>query len=220
MTAEHATLAKAGLLDQFGDLDIYLFAQLLHGRIRPGMRILDVGCGAGRNLVYLLRAGYDVSAVDISADAVAATRQLAAAIAPLVPDENFRVESADALSFDDERFDVVISSAVLHFARDAADFDAMLDGMWRVLRPGGLLFARLASTIGLPLAQFTPLGNGRFRMPDGSDRYVVDEAALMAGTARLGGCLADPLKTTVVQHARCMTTWVLRKQLAASRTTR
>jgi hypothetical protein len=41
---------------------------------------------------------------------------------------------------------------------------------------------------------------------------VVDEAQLLAITEALGGTLLDPLKTTVVQDQRCMTTWVIRKQ--------
>jgi tellurite methyltransferase len=103
----------------------------------------------------------------------------------------------------------VIASAVLHFARDAAHFEAMLRQLWRVLRPGGLFFARLASNIGIADAVM-PLGNGRFRLPDGSDRYLVDAATIEAWTERLGGALLDPIKTTVVQDQRSMTTWVCR----------
>jgi tellurite methyltransferase len=59
--------------------------------------------------------------------------------------------------------------------------------------------------------RFTPLGGRRFRLLDGSDRFLVDEAYLLDLTSALGGDLLDPLKTTVVQNLRCMTTWVLRK---------
>ena len=52
-------------------------------------------------------------------------------------------------------------------------------------------------------------------MPDGSERYLVDEALLCRLTGELGGQLADPLKTTVVQNQRCMTTWVVRKDSGA-----
>ena len=82
--------------------------------------------------------------------------------------------------------------------------------MWRLLRPGGLLFARLASDIGME-ARMRPLGGRRFTMPDGSDRYLVNEATLLEWTRVLRGRLLDPLKTTVVQDQRCMTTWVVRK---------
>jgi SAM-dependent methyltransferase len=192
----------------FGDIDIYLFDQLLRDRIRTGMRVLDAGCGWGRNLVYLLRSGFDVRAADADAAAVAAVRRLAADVAPHLPEQNFRIEPIEAMSFEPASADVVISSAVLHFARDPDHFDAMLRGSWRMLAPGGLFFCRLASSIGME-ARIRPIGSGRYRLPDGSDRFLVDEATLMRYTAELGGRLLDPVKTTVVQGQRSMTTWVL-----------
>jgi hypothetical protein len=105
--------------------------------------------------------------------------------------------------------DAVVCSAVLHFARDRAHFDRMVGEMWRVLAPGGLFFARLASSIGIePLVSAAV---GRVRLPDGSDRFVVDERLLLDTTHRLGGTFADPVKTTNVQDQRCMTTWVVEK---------
>jgi tellurite methyltransferase len=197
--------------EQFGQIDIYLFDQILRGRIAPGMRILDAGCGGGRNLVYFLREGYDVRAADADTAAIESVRSLARMLAPSLPSANFRVEPIEAMSFDDTCADVVISSAVLHFARDDAHFDSMLNGSWRVLKRGGLFFCRLASTIGIE-TEVRPIQGRRHRLPDGSDRYLVDEALLVSAAERLGGELADPLKTTVVQHQRSMTTWVLRKK--------
>jgi len=114
------------------------------------------------------------------------------------------------LPFPDAYFDAVLCSAVLHFAVDEAEFEAILAEIWRVLRPGGLFFARLASTIGVERA-VEPLEGRWHRLPDGSDRFLVDEAYLMRLTDALGGGLLDPLKTTVVQGTRAMTTWVVRK---------
>jgi SAM-dependent methyltransferase len=196
------------LQQQFGNIDIYLFDQLLRGNIAPGMRILDAGCGGGRNLVYLLREGYDIHATDQHPEAIAHTRSLAADLAPNLPAENFRVEPIETLSFPDATFDIVLCNAVLHFARDDAHFNAMLHSLWRVLKPGGLLFCRLASTIGMPHQHLT---GHRFLAPDGVERYCVDEALLMNLTAKLNAELIDPIKTTVVQNQRCMTTWVLCK---------
>ncbi len=204
------TLLALDLRDTFGDIDIYLFDQLLRGRITAGMRVLDAGCGAGRNIRYLLRAGCDLRAADADAAAVASVRRLAAGLAPHLPPENFRVEAVEAMTFDDRSADAVLSSAVLHFARDPAHFDAMLRGTWRVLAPGGLFFCRLASTIGMA-DRVVPVGSGRYRLPDGSERFLVDEARLETAAAGLGGALLDPIKTTVVQDQRSMTTWVLRK---------
>jgi len=200
----------ATLQEQFGQIDIYLFDQLLRGRIAPGMRIVDAGCGGGRNLVFLMREGYEVFAVDADAQAVEYVKRLAATLAPGLPVENFRVESIEGMSFPDDFADVVISSAVLHFAPDDAHFLGMLRGSWRVLRPGGVFFCRLASSIGIENRVQCVTGR-RFRLPDGSERYLVDEAMLMRLTEELGGVQLDPLKTTVVQNQRSMTTWVMRK---------
>lgn len=196
----------AALMDQFGQIDIYLFDQLLRQRITTDMTVLDAGCGNGRNLVYLLRQGCRTYGVDASVRAVACTRELASRLSPDTPPDRFRTESLEAMSFDDGIFDAVICSAVLHFAEGRDHFDRMVDEMWRVLAPGGLLFARLASSIGIE-ETIVPLGSGRYRLPDGSDRYLVDEAQLLEKTAQLSGRLADPLKTTNVQGLRCMTTW-------------
>ena len=174
------------------------------------MRVLDAGCGPGRNLVYLLRSGYEVFAVDAEPVAVGAVRKLAAALAPALPAENIRAEPIEHMTFADASFDVVLSSAVMHFARDDAQFEAMLGEMWRVLKPGGLFFCRLASSIGME-ARVRRLHGRWHALPDQSERYLVDEARLLELTRALGGVLVDPLKTTVVQDQRCMTTWVVRK---------
>ena len=55
------------------------------------------------------------------------------------------------------------------------------------------------------------VGAGRFLLPDGSERYLITEARLMKLTAQLGGELMDPIKTTIVQNQRSMTTWVMRR---------
>ncbi len=202
------------LVEQFGNIDIYLFDQLLRGNIAPGMRVLDAGCGGGRNLVYLLREGYEVFGVDASAEAVEHVRLVASRLTPRLEAGNFRVEAVEAMSFPDGFADVVISNAVLHFAKDDAQFEAMVRAMWRVLKPGGLLFCRLASTIGMDTERpFQPIAGRKFLMPGGMEWYLVDAALLTRLTEELGGELVDPLKTTVVQGVRCMTTWVMRKRV-------
>lgn len=201
------------LQEQFGPIDIYLFDQILRGNISPEMRVLDAGCGGGRNIQYLLREGYEVLGVDVSAEAVAAVQKLARELAPGLPAENFKVASVEAMPFADEFADVVVCHSVLHFARDEAQLKAMVQGLWRVLRPGGMLFCRLASTIGAAQGMaFEPVGGRRFKMSHGAEWLLVDEALLMELTHGLDGELVDPLKTTVVQGQRCMTTWVVKKK--------
>jgi len=233
------------LQEWFGGIDIYVFDQLLKGRFAPGMRVLDAGCGSGRNLVYFFRSGYEVFGVDESEGAIAQTRQLAASLAPDLPADNFRVEPVERMSWEsagklsadytdyaersgepvtgnreqhaagsqrriDAGFDVVLSSAVLHFARDEGHWQGMVNEMWRVLKPGGIFFARLASSIGIE-DQIKLIEDRRYQLPDGSDRFLVDEAMLQRVTATLGGEFIEPIKTTVVAGTRAMTTWVVRK---------
>ena len=200
----------SSLQSRFGQIDIYLFDQLLKGRITPEMSILDAGCGAGRNLVYFLRESYQVCAADANPNSIESVRSLARTLAPTLPESNFRLEPVEAMSFPGASAAVVLSSAVLHFAADDAHFEAMLLGSWRVLQPGGLFFCRLASTIGIE-NQVEPLQNRRYRLPDGSERYLVDEPLLAHYTQKLRATPLDPLKTTIVQNLRSMTTWVLRK---------
>lgn len=199
------------LQEQFGQIDIYLFDQLLKGRIAPGMRIVDAGCGGGRNLIYLLREGYDVYGADMDEPSIERVRSFAAKFAPSLPLSNFRVEPVERMSFEDNFADVVISNTVLHLASDDSQFEAMLQGTWRVLRPGGLFFCRVASTIGME-DQFVHIKGRRFRSPDGAERYLLDTKLFDSIAERLGGELVEPLKTTVVQNQRAMSTWVLRKR--------
>jgi tellurite methyltransferase len=198
------------LQEWFGGIDIYLFDQLLKGRLDPQMRLLDAGCGGGRNLVYFLKSGYDVCGIDESSRAIAQVTQLAANLAPQLPRENFRVEAVEKISFDNASFDVVISSAVLHFARDQEHWLGMVREMWRVLKPGGIFFARLASSIGLE-EKIQLLEGRRYHLPDGSDRFLVDEQMLRETTDSLNGEWLEPFKTVVVADMRSMSNWCLRK---------
>jgi SAM-dependent methyltransferase len=195
--------------EQFGQIDIYVFDQILRGNIASGMRVLDAGCGYGRNLVHLLRVGCEVFAVDASAEGVEHVRALAAELAPALPPSNFQVGPVEEMEFADNFADVVICNSVLHFARDDRQFLAMVSELWRILRPGGMLFCRLGSRIGM---DFERLRGNIFRINDGSEWFLVDEVMLMKMTQQMNAVMVDPLKTTIVQDYRCMTTWVLRKR--------
>ena len=201
---------STNLQDWFGGIDIYLFDLLLKGRLTPEMKLLDAGCGGGRNLTYFFNTGFDVSGVDQSSAAIAEIRSLAGALAPHLPSENFRLETVEKMSFGDATFDVVLSSAVLHFARDENHWRQMVREMWRVLKPGGIFFARLASTIGID--GIRQIEGRRYHLPDGSQRFLVDEEMLLRETESIGGQWLEPFKTVVVQHQRAMSNWILIKR--------
>jgi SAM-dependent methyltransferase len=173
------------------------------------MSVLDAGCGYGRNLVHLLREGCEVFALDADAAAIDHVRKLSASLNTGLPDQNFQVGRIEAMPFPDSCADVVLCSAVLHFSRDEAQFRACLAEMWRVLKPGGMLFVRLGSRIGM---DFERVRENIFVVGDGSEWLLVDEEMLLDLTDEMDAVLVDPLKTTIVQDYRCMTTWVLRKR--------
>lgn len=193
------------LRQQFGDIDIYLFDQILRGRFDTRRRLLDAGCGDGRNLIYFLQHGFDCHGADSEPSAIDVIRRTAARLSPSLPSSNFVVAGIGRLPHADASMEAVICSAVLHFAENQAHFDEMVADLWRVLAPGGLFFARLASNIGLE--HVVGAAGLQVRLPDGTDRFLVDEAMLLRCTEQFGGRLADPIKTTNVQQQRCMTTW-------------
>ncbi|MGO9336683.1 MAG: class I SAM-dependent methyltransferase [Terracidiphilus sp.] len=195
--------------DQFGQIDIYVFDQILRGNIAPGMRVLDAGCGYGRNLVHLLREGCEVFALDADPAGIEHVRRLSASLATGLPEENFQVGQIEQMPFPSGFADVAICNAVLHFAQDEGHFRTMLAELWRVLRPGGMLFCRLGSRIGM---DFEHVRGNIFIVGDGSEWFLVDEAMLLGLTDEMNAVLVDPLKTTIVQDYRCMTTWVVRKR--------
>ncbi|WP_255298319.1 class I SAM-dependent methyltransferase [Brevibacillus dissolubilis] len=203
-------LTPETLKEYLGNIDIYLFDQIMKGRFTPDMTILDAGCGSGRNLVYFLQQGYRVYGVDQSESAIRQVRELASAIAQRAVTEQFRQESLETLSFSDATFDAVICNAVLHFAQDDAHFEEMVGELWRVLKPGGFLLARLASQIGLEKI-IDRSKDGRSLLPDGTSRYLVDASQLYRITEAMGASWLEPLKTVQVHELRSMTTWVIQK---------
>lgn len=179
-------------LAPFIGADIYVLDQILRGRIDGGAA-LDVGCGAGRNLPALLAAGCAVTAVDRDEALIADLRSASGAD----PRLRFVACELDAMPFAPGSFAVVLVNAVLHFAPDAAAFRRWADACWRQLAPGGIFLARFSTRIGLPDAR--PAGFS----------YLAEEEDLRSCEARWGARRLDPLKTTLVERVRTMTTWAL-----------
>lgn len=203
------TPPSAELHGWFGAIDIYLFDQLFKGAFDERRTVLDAGCGSGRNLPYFLQRGFEVFAADRDPASTAVVRRLFERLAPALPSTNVQTAPLDRLPWNDGSMDAVICSAVLHFADDEEHFSRLVLEMWRVLAPGGLFFARLASSIGIRHLLGAP--SGRMRLPDGSERFVVSEEMLLEWNRKLGARAFEPLKTTNVQNQRCMTTWVVEK---------
>ncbi|MEM6803492.1 MAG: class I SAM-dependent methyltransferase [Bacteroidota bacterium] len=198
------------LLEDFGNIDIYLFDQLLKGRINKSHKILDAGCGGGRNSYFFLKEGFEVYGVDRNPEAITGMKTMADILNPDYPSKRFEVAELDQLPYEDGHFDWIICNAVLHFADNHQHFAQMVREMWRVLKRGGFFFARLASKIAFE-DKVRALGRGRYYLPDETERYLVSEEQLIEVSFRLQGEFVEKIKTTHVENLRAMTTWVLMK---------
>tara|TARA_B100000809_G_C15132596_1_gene529157 strand:- start:2852 stop:3451 length:600 start_codon:yes stop_codon:yes gene_type:complete len=197
------------LKSQLQKTDIYIIDQILKGQFDQVKSVLDVGCGSGRNLVYFLQNNYNVYGLDPNENRLIETQQLALELSPSTPLSNFKIATAEQIHFE-QKFDLVICNAVLHFSKNKTQFEEILFSIWKKLNDNGILFIRLASDIGIEKL-VDPIGNGNYQLPDGSTRYLVSEQILLDYTQQLKAQLIEPLKTTNVQNLRCMTTWVLKK---------
>lgn len=189
-----------------GNTDIYLLNQIMKGRYALSDVILDAGAGAGRNLHWFAREGFQIFGTDRNPEAVEILRQNY----PGFLVDRFQVAPVEKLPFPDAFFNHVISSAVLHFAENAAHFEQMFAEMLRVLHPGGSLFIRTATNVGLA-EKMIPLGNGRFTMPDGSDRFLLTRTELDNLMQQHKLHFLEPFKTVLVDELRSMSVVVLGK---------
>jgi SAM-dependent methyltransferase len=156
-----------------GNIDIYLLDQILKGRFTPDMKILDAGCGEGRNAVYFINSGYQVFGIDENELAIQYIRYLSKSLKPDYDAHRFQVGKLEEIPFHTSAFDAVICSAVLHFAADEINFWGMMDEMLRVLKPGGILWFRMTTAFGGMKEESRELGGGKYLLPDGSERFLI-----------------------------------------------
>ncbi|MCK5210932.1 MAG: class I SAM-dependent methyltransferase, partial [Cyclobacteriaceae bacterium] len=128
-----------------GNIDIYLLDQILKGRFQKHFKILDAGCGEGRNLIYFVRNGYKVYGIDKDEDSIQMLKYLIKSINKDYPLDRFTAGKVKDMPFANHEFDAIISSAVLHFAEDNDHFINMFSELDRVLKPEGILFVRMAT---------------------------------------------------------------------------
>jgi tellurite methyltransferase len=204
---------KAGVKELnhlLGNIDIYLLDQILKGRFPTNHKILDAGCGEGRNLIFFLRNNYRVYGIDSNEDAIRMLKYLAGSVNHTYPLKRFAVGDVVNMPWKNHKFDAVISSAVLHFAENEIHFKQMVSELDRVLKPGGLLFARMATDVGI-VEQAKPLGDGKYLLPDGSVRFLLTHKLLDEIMTLHSFEFVEPYKAVVVDGSRSMSTLVLKK---------
>ncbi len=189
-----------------GNTDIYLLDQIIKGRYKSGDKILDAGCGSGRNMYWFLKENMNIYGVDQNPEAI---EELKVTYASLAADR-FQISLVEKLPFANNFFDHIISSAVLHFATKISEFHTMLREMVRVLNPGGSLFIRMTSDIGME-EKVIHLGNGVYNIPDQSRRFLLTKSLMTGMLHQFSLSFLEPFKTVNVNDVRCMSTLVLQK---------
>jgi ubiquinone/menaquinone biosynthesis C-methylase UbiE len=187
-------------------MDIYLLDQVMKGRYQPHQKILDAGCGGGRNMKWFLQNDFEIYGVDSSQAAIIHLKDVNQSL----PSPRLQVAGLEKLPFEENYFDHVICSAVLHFANDVDHFKKMLSEMLRVLSPNGSLFIRMASDIGIE-DKVKLISNGNYQIPDGSMRFLLTRPLLGECMSEFNFLFLEPLKTTNVNDQRCMSTLMLQK---------
>ena len=189
-----------------GKTDIYLLDQIMKGRYQATDRILDAGCGEGRNMHWFLQKDMEITGIDQNEEVINSLKINNASL----PESRLQVSLLDKMPFADNYFDHIICSAVLHFAPSTNHFRAMLKEIVRITRIHGSIFIRMAANICIE-DKVIPLGDGVYAIPDGSNRFLLTKTLLAACMKEFNLSFLEPLKTVNVDDIRCMSTLVLQK---------
>lgn len=193
-----------------GNIDIYLLDQILKARFEKHFKILDAGCGEGRNLIYFIQNDYQVYGIDKDEGSIQMLKRFIKSINKEYPLDRFVAGKVEEMPYEQHEFDAMISSAVLHFAENQDHFINMFTEMDRVLKPKGILFVRMATDVGMK-DKIKSMGNGKFFLPDGSVRFLLTKKTLGEIMDQFGFDFAEPFKSVIVDEKRSMSTIVLRK---------
>lgn len=191
------------MLDDIKGIDIYLLDQFLKERIQKNDTILDAGCGSGRNIHWLIKNNYSVQGYDPNQFQIEQLKRL-------YPESKFECSSIEETPFNEQQFEFIICNAVLHFALDHSHFHEQFEALVNSLKPKGVLFVRMTSNIGLE-SKINIEDNGRCRLPDISDRYVITRKQISDLCAYHSLELIEPVKSVLVEDLRSMATIVLKK---------
>ena len=105
--------------------------KMLSSHLKPGMTVLELGCGAGYFTQELARSGADIVAIDVSPELLEIARANCSA-----PNVRYQIQNAHALSYAEAVFDSVVGSSVLHHL----EIEEGLREIYRVLKPMGTIY--------------------------------------------------------------------------------
>jgi len=194
-----------------GNIDLYLLDQLLKGRFTKEMLILDAGCGEGRNAHYFIQKGYRIMGVDSNASAINMARISARTLDSNFDAQRFQVAFLEDIPFHSGAFDVVLSSAVMHFSKSKAHFLTLLEEHMRVLKPGGIFWLRMCTDAGGTFALKDKLSLSMQELPDGTERFVLTEKLIGEMMEIYQLTLLELPKSVVVHNYRAMGVFIFQK---------
>ena len=105
--------------------------RMLSSHLKPGMTLLELGCGTGSFTRELARSGAEVFAIDVSPELLEIANANCSA-----PNVQYQIQNAYALTYSEGTFDSVVGSSVLHHL----EIEAAIRDMYRVLKPGGTIY--------------------------------------------------------------------------------
>lgn len=159
--------------NQLGDADLFLIDWMLKGNIQADSRILDAGCGSGRNLLYFMQNNFDVIGVDSNESEIRALNFISENLNHEPVGQVARIQE---LPFENHSFEFIICSRVLHFSETTEDFSRQLQELKRVLSPRGTIYLSMASTLGIK--DFETHGS-KVSYRDGSIRFTLNKELLL-----------------------------------------
>ncbi len=187
-------------------IDIYVLDQILKDLYQPGTKILDAGCGSGRNLKWFYQSDFEIHGTDTDTEQLLRCKELYPA-----QKANFIHANIEKMPYKANSFDHIVCNAALHFAEDLSHFLKMFEELLRVLKPKGSLFIRIASNFGIENLVIL-LDHGIYKLPDGTTRFLLTPEILEDLQNNKDVLFIEDIKTTIVHNKRSMTTLVIKKE--------
>jgi tellurite methyltransferase len=188
------------LKQALGKADVYVIDQFMKSSFSKTDKILDAGCGTGRNLKFLHYLGYNIAGCDMN-------NLTLLGLQSELPNVNLQVANLNELPFAGNKFDYVICNAVLHFANSVEEFKKMILELHRILKPNATLFIRMNSVFGIE--DIIQKQGEKYLLPDGSHRFLLNNGLITFIKTKF--VFKEHLKTVNVDGLRCMSNLVLGK---------
>lgn len=186
-------------------MDLFLMDLILKGHIHQDMRVLDIGCGEGRNGIYFLREGMEYHGWDRDASKVKLLEYLASEL----EGANGRFRVGDFIEGKDlMEADLIICSRVLHFATSESHLFEMWGALTDLLKQGGLLYVSMDSMVNTNIGVAQKAGMHQF--PDSKVRFVLTSALYQE--MKKGFEEIEPLRTLVHHEQHAQSFMILRKR--------